>query len=140
MIRRWKKITKATNGTVTATDWVQVGLFAAGLQAATNGSEFQKADCAPRTDSQSGSLVLGNGSIPLPGSAFGSIISGLLDELDRRPSNAASVQAMLALESQYEGSPVQTTRTYLQGLINTMTESCDELLATAPSEGGGGGG
>ncbi len=36
------------NGTVTVTDWTQVGRFVAGLDTAANGSEFQRADCAPR--------------------------------------------------------------------------------------------
>ena len=36
------------NGTVTTTDWVQVGRFAAGLDTAAAGSELQRADCAPR--------------------------------------------------------------------------------------------
>lgn len=44
------------NGTVSTTDWVQVGRFAAGLDTSAAGSEFQRADCAPRT-------TLGNGAI-----------------------------------------------------------------------------
>lgn len=36
------------NGAVTITDWVQIGRFVAGLDTAANGSEFQRADCAPR--------------------------------------------------------------------------------------------
>jgi hypothetical protein len=44
------------NGTVSTTDWVQVGRFAAGLDTAAPGSEFQRADCAPRSS-------LGNGAI-----------------------------------------------------------------------------
>ncbi|GEM_PF-1332471 len=34
--------------TVTVIDWVQLGRFVAGLDTAANGSEFQRADCAPR--------------------------------------------------------------------------------------------
>ena len=36
------------NGSVTISDWVQVGRFAAGLVDPTNDCEFAKADCAPR--------------------------------------------------------------------------------------------
>ncbi len=36
------------NGTVTITDWVQVGKFVAGLDTPAPGNEFQRADCAPR--------------------------------------------------------------------------------------------
>lgn len=46
------------NGIVTVTDWVQVGKFVAGLDTAANGSEFQRADCAPRT-------TLGDGKISI---------------------------------------------------------------------------
>jgi len=44
------------NGTVSTTDWVQVGRFAAGLDIAAAGSEFQRADCAPRS-------TFGNGAV-----------------------------------------------------------------------------
>ena len=37
------------NGTITITDWVQVGRFVAGLDTAATGNEFQRADCAPRS-------------------------------------------------------------------------------------------
>ncbi|HSE20029.1 MAG TPA: hypothetical protein VLB68_00170, partial [Pyrinomonadaceae bacterium] len=45
-------------GSVSISDWVQVGRFAAGLDTPAAGSEFQRADCAPRT-------TLGNGSISI---------------------------------------------------------------------------
>jgi uncharacterized protein (TIGR03437 family) len=46
------------NGTLSIADWVLLGRFAAGLDTAAPGSEFQRADCAPRN-------TLGNGSITL---------------------------------------------------------------------------
>ncbi|MFC1452627.1 hypothetical protein ACFLSJ_04700 [Verrucomicrobiota bacterium] len=36
------------NNRVSVGDWTQVGRFAAGLDTAANGSEFQRADCSPR--------------------------------------------------------------------------------------------
>ena len=42
--------------TVSITDWVQVGRYAARLDYPTNGSEYQRADCAPRS-------TLGDGAI-----------------------------------------------------------------------------
>jgi uncharacterized protein (TIGR03437 family) len=45
------------NGTVTTADWVQVGRFAAGLDAAAQGSEFQRADNAPRETLGDGRLT-----------------------------------------------------------------------------------
>lgn len=44
------------NGTVTIADWVQLGRFVAALDIAANGSEFQRADSAPRAS-------LGDGKI-----------------------------------------------------------------------------
>lgn len=46
------------NGALTITDWVQVGRFLAGLDTPAAGSEFQRADCAPRD-------TLGDGKISL---------------------------------------------------------------------------
>lgn len=46
------------NGTLTVSDWVQVGRFVVGLDVATNGNEFQRADVAPRE-------TLGDGRITL---------------------------------------------------------------------------
>jgi hypothetical protein len=47
-----------TNGnrTLTLNDWVQAGRFAAGLDVPSSGSEFQRADCAPRSTSGDGVL------------------------------------------------------------------------------------
>ncbi|MFN7138672.1 MAG: LamG-like jellyroll fold domain-containing protein [Limisphaerales bacterium] len=44
------------NRSVTITDWVQMGRFAAGLDTAADGSEFQRADCAPRNTSGDGKI------------------------------------------------------------------------------------
>jgi len=46
------------NGSVTVTDWVQLGRFIAGLDTPAIGSEFQRADCAPKT-------TLGDGKISI---------------------------------------------------------------------------
>lgn len=46
------------DGTVTLLDWVQVGRFVSGLDVATPGTLFQRADCAPRN-------TLGDGAINL---------------------------------------------------------------------------
>jgi uncharacterized protein (TIGR03437 family) len=46
------------NGTITITDWVQLGRFAAALDTAAEGSEFQRADCAPRSGLGDGRLTL----------------------------------------------------------------------------------
>jgi hypothetical protein len=47
------------DGTVTITDWVQVGRFVAGLDTAVNSpNEFQRADCAPRSTLGDGQLTV----------------------------------------------------------------------------------
>ena len=46
------------NGQVTVTDWTQVGRFIAGLDTAAPGSEFQRADCAPRGTLGDGRLTI----------------------------------------------------------------------------------
>jgi hypothetical protein len=51
------------DGTVTIADWVEIGRFAAGLDIPANGSEFQRADCAPRM--LGGTLALGDGAITI---------------------------------------------------------------------------
>ncbi len=46
------------NGTVTITDWVQIGRFVAGLDVAANGNEFQRADVSPRESLGDGRITL----------------------------------------------------------------------------------
>jgi hypothetical protein len=43
---------------VSVIDWVQVGRFVSHLDAATNATEFQRADCAPRQNSGDGAISL----------------------------------------------------------------------------------
>ncbi|HEY3383078.1 MAG TPA: carboxypeptidase regulatory-like domain-containing protein [Vicinamibacterales bacterium] len=45
------------SGTLTVTDWVQAGRFVAGLDTAAAGSEYQRADTAPRATSGDGRLT-----------------------------------------------------------------------------------
>lgn len=62
------------NGTVTVSDWVQVGRFAAGMDTAAPGGEFQRADCAPRD-------TRGNGAISLADWVQAGRYAGGLDEV-----------------------------------------------------------
>jgi hypothetical protein len=48
----------SNNGTITITDWTQLGRFSSGLDTTNDGAEFQRADCAPRS-------ILGDGRITL---------------------------------------------------------------------------
>jgi hypothetical protein len=47
----------SNNGTIAVSDWTQVGRFVATLDTAANGSEFQRADCAPRSTLGDGRLT-----------------------------------------------------------------------------------
>jgi len=44
------------NGVVTATDWVKIGRYSSGLDTASNGIQFQRTDCAPRSSLGGGTL------------------------------------------------------------------------------------
>ncbi len=46
------------NETVNIADWVQEARFVAGLDAVSNGSEFQRADCAPRATQGDGQITV----------------------------------------------------------------------------------
>jgi len=45
------------NGSVTVSDWVQIGRFVAGIELPAPGSEFQRADCAPKETFGNGALT-----------------------------------------------------------------------------------
>lgn len=62
------------NGSVTVTDYVKVGRFAAGLDTPASGGEFQRADCAPRSS-------LGNGAITVSDYVQAGRYAAGLDEL-----------------------------------------------------------
>ncbi|MFN0112325.1 MAG: PA14 domain-containing protein [Blastocatellia bacterium] len=46
------------NGTITVADWTQLGRFASGLDTVTQGNEYQRADCAPRSSLGDGRITL----------------------------------------------------------------------------------
>jgi regulation of enolase protein 1 (concanavalin A-like superfamily) len=51
------------NNAITVSDWVQVGRAIAGLDPVMNSCEFQRVDCAPRTNALLGTLPLGDGRL-----------------------------------------------------------------------------
>lgn len=85
------------NGSVTVADWTQVGLFAAGLNVAANGSEFQRADCAPRA-------TLGNGSLTVSDWVQVGRYAAGLDPVTLAGGPAMPAEAQLA----YAGKPPAT--------------------------------
>ncbi len=51
------------NNAVTVSDWVRLGRLVVGLESVLSSSEFQRADCAPRTNAVLGTLPLGDGRL-----------------------------------------------------------------------------
>jgi hypothetical protein len=51
------------NNTVTVSDWVRVGRLVAGIDSPLSSSDFQRTDCAPRTNALLGTLPLGDGRL-----------------------------------------------------------------------------
>jgi len=51
------------NNSVSVTDWVRLGRLVVGIEAVSSSSEFQRSDCAPRTNAVLGTLPLGDGRL-----------------------------------------------------------------------------
>ncbi|MFN0084250.1 MAG: proprotein convertase P-domain-containing protein [Blastocatellia bacterium] len=106
------------NDRITVTDWVQMGRFIAGLEAPAAGSEFQRADSAPRQSLgdgridladwvQTGRYVSGEDP-PQPGGGPTAPAAGLQAPLARepaakRPTPAARKQSTLAVSLDARG-------------------------------------
>ncbi len=86
----------SNNGAVTITDWAQIGRFVAGLDTASNGNEFQRADCAPKD-------TLGNGQITITDWAQAGRYAAGLDPVTPAggPTNptASVIRAMISGEA-----------------------------------------
>lgn len=107
----------SNNGTVTITDWTQLGRFTSGLDTASNGSEFQRADCAPRA-------TLGNGGITLTDWVqAGRYVSGL-DPVTvaggptSPGANAASEPSIDSNDESVPDPPINLFGASLKGLVD----------------------
>lgn len=86
------------NGTTTAADWTMIGRFLAGSLTATTGSEFQRADCAPRT-------TLGDGQLSAADfTQAGRYVAGL-DPLTQAGGPTAPTSAIEALAALSREAP-----------------------------------
>ena len=86
------------NGSITITDWVQVGRFVAGLDVPSNSSEFQRADNAPRE-------TLGDGRITLADWVqTGRYVAGL-DASTVAGGPTAAIAALAAASSEFSQKP-----------------------------------
>ena len=95
----------AGDGSLNISDWVQVGRFVAGLDSPTNGVEFQRADCAPRSTLGDGALTVSDwvqagryaaGLDPAvraggPTSAMPAVVVGAVRALSPKSGNARQV-------------------------------------------------
>jgi hypothetical protein len=118
------------NGSVTIADWVQVGRFVAGLDTANAGSEFQRADCAPRTS-------LGNGSITISDWVqAGRYAAGLDPVLPAGGSTSASfaLSESSASAQSFTSATSRTVRVVNATFIRGQTNSLAVLLDSQGDE------
>lgn len=110
---------------VTIADWVQVGRFASGIDATTNSSEFQRADCAPLATNGDGKITIADwvqtgrfavGLDPIVPAAGPS-----------QPASLAESQALRARASAFEAAQGELTRivraraaTFTRGDLNAL--------------------
>jgi hypothetical protein len=103
------------NGTVSITDWVQSGRFAAGLDTITNTSEFQRVDCAPRLSGTN--LVLGNGVISITDWVQAGRYAAGLDPVT--PAGGPDGTAAVVKKSVTQSSSIQSAGS-LRGAARTL--------------------
>jgi uncharacterized protein (TIGR03437 family) len=100
----------SNNGSVTIADWVQVGRFAAGLDTVPAGSEFQRADCAPRA-------TLGDGRVNIADWVQAGRYAAGVDEVVAAGGPTVPVSSLLAerefavMEGEVAALAQPTTRT-----------------------------
>ena len=92
------------NGSVTVTDWVQVGRFVAGVEAPQSGSEFQRADCAPRD-------TLGNGALTTTDWVQAGRYAAGIDAIVPAGGPTASAGLGAGTDSSAQAAPDQAART-----------------------------
>src|SRR3990172_13189665 len=121
------------NGSVSIADWVQIGRFAAGVDVVSMGSEFQKADCAPRSG-------LGNGSITVSDWVqAGRFASGLDPTGPAGGPSAPSASSTAAKDSNTVASASQETRMARGVRVREGPEQAGErpLQIELQAQGGG---
>jgi len=121
------------NGTITVTDWVQIGKFVAGVDTAATGNEFQRADCAPRdtlgdgrisiTDwTQAGRYSAGLDPVVPAGGPTAPIIQSSLENKHRKVSGGPSstLRGILSPPQTYGGSQQLILEVDAQGMENAF--------------------
>jgi hypothetical protein len=103
------------NGSISITDWVQVGRFAARLDIAANGGEFQRGDCAPRETRGDGDIGISDwvqagryaAGLEAPQTAGGPTAASGLALTDRADASSA-------VETSVHDRPLRVVNTTLQ--------------------------
>lgn len=104
---------------VTIADWVQVGRFAAGLDATSAGGEFQQADCAPRNS-------LGDGQIDVTDWAQAGRFAAGLDPLTLAGGPTAPNRPAIATSAPLNGRIVRAVdTTFVRGQLNNLVIQLD---------------
>ncbi|MGE0130853.1 MAG: pre-peptidase C-terminal domain-containing protein [Blastocatellales bacterium] len=90
----------AGNGSVSVADWTQVGNFVAGVDSPADGSEFQRADCAPKG-------TLGDGRLSVADWVMAGRYAAGLDTPAAAGGPAAVVSSLAAVEKEVDEAYVQ---------------------------------
>jgi hypothetical protein len=116
----------SNTGTITATDWAQSGRFAAGLDQAAAGSEFQRADSAPRD-------TLGDSVISAADWVQAGRYTALLDPVTQAggpaspaPESSATADKAVSATTQTSAAAASATirlngTSFVPGQANTLT-------------------
>lgn len=113
----------AGDGSLTISDWVQVGRYVAGLDSPTNDVEFQRADCAPRSTLGDGALTVSDwvqagryaaGLDPAvraggPTSAVPAVVVGAVHLLSPKTGNTRQVSLVVPVLSLAETGTVRVS-------------------------------
>ncbi len=106
------------NGSVTISDWVQIGLFVANPGGVASGSEFQRADCAPRETMGNGVISVSDwvqagrfaaGLDPVSGAGGPAAAASVSLRPSRVSPSADRVQKIAAVAESYQPSVISLT-------------------------------
>ncbi len=112
------------SGTLVVSDWVQVGRFSVGLDTPASGSEFQRADCAPRA-------ALGDGQITIADWVQAGRYSVGLDPLTDAGGPVLSANSPLLL-SQRQNAPSGKGTRWLR--VNNQRLAPEQEWVSVPVE------
>ena len=113
-----------SNGTVSIADWAQVGRFVVGLDTPAAGSEFQRADCAPRA-------TVGDGKLTITDWVQAGRYAAGLDPATPAAGAAMLASSLLVAPQQQQAESTRIVRAentlMLRGQVNSLPVRCNAL-------------